>query len=129
MPKPDAIVYLNSLLTSGLSEAEYAQVMRQLTILNWDSVVEANGIGSDTNDLLNLSTAIATCNATEVVLDEAMTDFQAQKASALAQIEAGWAQLREAEQTCQIIVPIKLDSLISCQKKIGLPIGALKSVE
>ena len=51
-----------------------------------------------TDDLLSLATGIATCNATEIILDGAMTEFEAQKESALAQIEAAWAQLREAEQ-------------------------------
>lgn len=50
------------------------------------------------NKMVSLAAAIATCNATEVVLEGAMTEFETQKASALAQIEAGWAQLREAEQ-------------------------------
>lgn len=81
-------------------ERRLLEVNRNLAILAWDmeDVNSGKEVGDDTKNLIILATGIATCNATEVVLNEAMTEFETQKASALAQLEAAWAQLREAEQ-------------------------------
>ena len=96
--KEEATVYLYSLLTSDLSEAQQAQITGQLAILTWDHAVNNKPAGTDTKNLFALAGGIAACNATELVLDAAMAEFETQKEYALSQIEAGWAQLREAEE-------------------------------
>ena len=80
--------------------SEYVQINSMLYLLTWDmeNPPENKLAGDDTKNLISLATAIATCGATNTVLGEAMVEFETQKASALAQIEAGWAQLKQAEE-------------------------------
>lgn len=78
---------------------EYNQIMSQLYILKWDKEDSITGKenGDDTKNLITLANYIATCNATTIVLEGAIDEFEEQKAYALAQIEAGWAQLYQGE--------------------------------
>lgn len=72
-------------------ETQAAEIETIQTLLaNWNM--------TNTSQMLELVSGIATCKATNLALDTAMTDFETQKESALSQIEAGWAQLREAEE-------------------------------
>jgi len=49
------------------------------------------------SEIVSLATGIAVSEATDGILAQAMAEFVAQKADALAQIEAGWAQLYQGE--------------------------------
>ena len=82
------------------AEYEKQKEIIETQIIQIENSKIALGNWNNTNgtELVELASGIATCNATEIVLDGAMTEFEAQKESALAQIEAAWAQLREAEQ-------------------------------
>lgn len=72
-----------------LIKGELSQISGSLMILSRNS--------SDTQDILELASGIAACNATSQVLNGAMEEFEAQKEDALAQIEAGWKKLEQAE--------------------------------
>ena len=73
-------------------------------LLGIQSVISSSGstdhpiLALETDDLMELATGIATCNATELVLTGAMEEFETQKADALAQIEAGWQKIRQSEK-------------------------------
>ena len=96
--KQEAIEYLvQALVHVEENSQEYIQISSQLYILNLDSVQDANGIGTDTQQFISLATGIATCNATSVVLDAAMTEFEEQKAYALEQLEDAWAKIYQGE--------------------------------
>ena len=79
---------------------EYVQVVSMLYLLTWDmpNPLENKSAGDDTKNLISLATGIAFCNATNTALENATRAFEEQKASALAQIEAGKEQLRQAEK-------------------------------
>ena len=76
---------------------ELSQISGSLMILEWDMEADGKPAGVDTQNLFSLASGIAACNATEQVLNGAMEEFEAQKEDALAQIEAGWDKLNQAE--------------------------------
>ena len=94
VPKADEEIQLaismamDTALRENQGNNEFAQVTMVLNSM----------LGANANNLFALATGIATCNATELVLDKAMTEFETQKEFALSQIEAGWQQLRDAEK-------------------------------
>lgn len=71
-------------------EEQLAGINGQLLILTWNE--------ENTNQLMQLGTGIATCNATGKVLTSAVEAFKKQKEYALEQIESGWEQMREAQR-------------------------------
>lgn len=96
MQNPDANI-------SYLKE-ELSKISGMLMILEWDKeqAIDNPLIGVDTKNLLDLAGGIAICNATTEVLNGAMEKFQAEKASALAQIEDAWKEIDEAEEELKI---------------------------
>ena len=94
VPKTDEEIQLASSMAmdTALRENQGNNEFAQVTMV-LNSVLGANA-----NNLFALATGIATCNATELVLDKAMAEFETQKEYALSQIEAGWQQLRDAEK-------------------------------
>ena len=79
-------------------EMQKATLETQASEIETTQTLLANWNMTNTSQMLELVSGIATCKATSLVLDTAMTDFETQKEYALSQIEAGWAQLREAEE-------------------------------
>ena len=79
-------------------EAQKAVLETQVGEIEATQILLSNWNMTNITQMLELASGIATCKATGIVLETAMTDFETQKAFALSQIAAGWAQLREAEK-------------------------------
>ena len=64
----------------------------------FQKLVSVSGVVQNATSTMELATGLAACYATDAVLDGAMVEFENQKASALAQIEAGWQKIRQSEK-------------------------------
>ena len=92
---------INDTLGQNGGANEYAYkvgLLNGVILKNIEILQQQIGAGIEPQSLIALATGIATCNATDLVLDGAMQEFEEQKAYALAQIEAGKEQLRQAEK-------------------------------
>ena len=85
------------LALGNLNESETLKVKMQLMLLSCEVITDMYGTRVDVSDIITLATGIATCNATTQVLNGAMMQFEAEKASALAQIEDAWKDIKNAE--------------------------------
>ena len=101
---------MNKALGKNQGNNEYAYVTGILTnviqklmeIIQLQMGEEASTPDPDmAENLMSLAVGIATCDATETVLDGAMTKFQEQKEYALKQLEEGKAKLEQAELELQ----------------------------
>ena len=79
-------------------EAQKAEVELKISQIDENQMILTNWNVNNTTQLFQLSSGIATCNATKEVLTGAMETFETQKADALAQIEAGWEKIRQSEK-------------------------------
>lgn len=83
------------------SNAEYGMagaVLKSVLAAVSGSLPAGAGVGISEDSILSLGMGIATCQAADMVLENAMAEFEQQKESALDQIEAAWGQLQEGER-------------------------------